>query len=62
MPPSGALKTTLKFTPMLAAKVVGSLMLSLLGMYSLYRGKEEKDFKQMVEGAVLVLLSLFLFI
>lgn len=50
-----------KITPWLIVKVMGSFVMSILGMYYLNLGQKERDVKTMVEGAVLVLLSMFLF-
>jgi len=53
--------TQFQFTPLLIVKVMGSMIMSVLGMYYLNVGQKERDVKVMVEGAVLVLMSLFLF-
>lgn len=50
-----------KVTPLLIAKTMGSFVLSVLGMYYINVGQKDRDVKVMVEGAALVLLSLFLF-
>ncbi|MDE2038661.1 MAG: hypothetical protein KGO96_10980 [Elusimicrobia bacterium] len=42
-------------------KTLGSLVLSVLGMYYLNRGRKESDLGAMLKGAVLILLSFFLF-
>lgn len=60
MPPEGK-AAAFKFTPALAGKVMGSMILSVLGMYYLNRGYKEQELSLMIKGAIITLLSLFLF-
>ena len=60
---SGAAKTiaAFKVTPDLIWKTLGSMIVSVLGMYYLNRGHKEREIGAMIKGAALILLSMFLF-
>jgi hypothetical protein len=60
MAPSGP-AAAFKLTPILGVKIIASMILSVLGMYYLNYGYKERDAGPMIKGAILVLLSLFLF-
>lgn len=50
-----------KLTEGLPYKIIGSCVFGILGTYYLALGRKNGDAGQMVKGAVLILLSFFLF-
>jgi hypothetical protein len=52
---------SLKITPVLIAKTIVSTVMSVMGMYYLNVGRNERAIGPMIRGAVLIMLSLFIF-
>ena len=59
--PADDLLYGVKITPALIVKTIASIILSLLGMYYLNVGRNERAVGPMLKGAALVLLSLLIF-
>jgi hypothetical protein len=51
-----------KATPAMIGKTVASTILSVLGFHFLNQGRKNQDLGMMIKGALMALLSIFLFV